>query len=414
MHDILSVNLKIACGLLVIFCFYILCFKSSVKHRILDQSKPTSSAVFVCLLFTSGLDTGLILLPLIEFEQYTSPEYLRINPLSIEVGYWGGLVWIFYFITTFYFAYLEPVVKILEHRLVRVLVLFMMFLTPAFTAKIFADFFIYYVPSFYLEHYPELFTHNKIILYSIFLIIIAAISAMSFRFIKFLSLTSIILFCFLILGGLAIVVNHLSPQDYLITTYAGLAGYLLDLDKFIYPMNEHHEFYMYWWFSWSIIVGKFLAKYVPEGMKPMKLFILMTIVPTIPIFLWFSVVYHFFVAHYQIPLFYSVMMFFVGVLFMINSMDSIFRESSALISLDFKKMKSKTSLFVSFLIVVISFVGYTGLYEGEDGFMKIDYTGTLAILLIYYIFSSYLIKSYRLRKETKELASQQNQPTLTG
>ncbi|MCZ6912801.1 MAG: BCCT family transporter, partial [Proteobacteria bacterium] len=65
---------------------------------------PVSFFTFIAILFTSGLDVGLIMFPLVDFELYANEqEYSFANPLAIEFGFWGFLVWAFYFLTTFYF-----------------------------------------------------------------------------------------------------------------------------------------------------------------------------------------------------------------------------------------------------------------------------------------------------------------------
>ena len=76
---------------------------------------PVRTFTFIAILFTSGLDVGLIMFPLTEFAGYAdikaSPEYAFANPLAIEFGYWGFLIWGFYFLTCFYFCVIEPKVK---------------------------------------------------------------------------------------------------------------------------------------------------------------------------------------------------------------------------------------------------------------------------------------------------------------
>mgnify|MGYP000321337866 CR=1 FL=1 len=79
---------------------------------------PVSTLVFIAILFTSGLDVGLIMFPLTEFGGYANltenPEYSFANPLAIEFGYWAFLIWGFYFLTCFYFCVIEPKVQFFE------------------------------------------------------------------------------------------------------------------------------------------------------------------------------------------------------------------------------------------------------------------------------------------------------------
>ena len=54
---------------------------------------PVKTISFLAILFTSGLDVGLIMFPLTEFPVYAdivkNPEYTFSNPLAIEFGFWG-------------------------------------------------------------------------------------------------------------------------------------------------------------------------------------------------------------------------------------------------------------------------------------------------------------------------------------
>ena len=70
---------------------------------------PVPLFTFIAILFTSGLDVGLIMFPLaFDFPLYadtaTEPAYGFTNPLALEFGFWGFLIWTFYFLTTFYFC----------------------------------------------------------------------------------------------------------------------------------------------------------------------------------------------------------------------------------------------------------------------------------------------------------------------
>ena len=77
--------------------------------RRIEGPMPLSLLGFMALLFTPGLDVGLIMMPLTEFPRYArEPVYAFANPLAIAFGFWGFLVWGFYFLTTFYFLAVEP------------------------------------------------------------------------------------------------------------------------------------------------------------------------------------------------------------------------------------------------------------------------------------------------------------------
>ena len=88
-----------------------------IRYRNLpiEGSVPVPLVTFLAILFTSGLDVGLIMFPLVDFQSFAAdPEYAFANPLALEFGFWGFLVWGFYFLTTFYFCVIEPKLKLFE------------------------------------------------------------------------------------------------------------------------------------------------------------------------------------------------------------------------------------------------------------------------------------------------------------
>ena len=79
------------------------------RNTRIEGSAPMPLVTFLAVLFTSGLDVGLLMFPMVDFEIFASePEYAFANPLALEFGFWGFLVWGFYFLTTFYFCVVEP------------------------------------------------------------------------------------------------------------------------------------------------------------------------------------------------------------------------------------------------------------------------------------------------------------------
>ncbi|PSV98583.1 hypothetical protein [Photobacterium iliopiscarium] len=383
MSNLLVLNLTIACILIVIVSFVILYVYRDHKF-VNNKSKDISKFTFFCILFTSGLDIGLIMFPLMEFKQYSEPQYLNINPLSLEIGFWGGAVWIFYFITTFYFSFVEPKIKIFDSRYMKIIMSVLMLLTCAFTAKLFVDFFKFYMPASIVGSYPEFFTHEKIIIYTIIILTFSMLSALSVNFIKIVSFLSIIFFGGLILWGIAIVSSIYSLHGYFNDIIMALEGYVENIDKFITPMNSYHQFYLFWWFSWSLMIGRFVSEFVPKGTTPLQLFLFMVVVPTIPLSLWFGVLYVFYTSGHTISLMYLILMSVVGILFVINSFDSILRVSANLIESSLSTFSYKKALLLAYVLLILFFIGYAG-FQSNEGFIKIDYTGTLSIVLLYYL-----------------------------
>jgi choline-glycine betaine transporter len=103
-----------------------------------------------------------------------------------------------------------------------------------------------------------------------------------------------------------------------------LTDYFANIHRFATPITEYHEFYLFWWFAWSIMIGQFVANFV-GGMKAWKLAFSMVVLPTIPLGLWFAVLYIYFQQAIVIPPWLNWAMITVGVIFVINSLDSLIR-----------------------------------------------------------------------------------------
>ncbi len=276
-----------------------------------DTPLPTLS--FLAILFTSGLDVGLIMFPLIDFQTYaTEIDYSFASPLVIEFGFWGGLVWGFYFLTTLYFCAIEPRLKLFEMAPIRWIHNLMVIATCAFTAYLF----LAYLPS-YIEGIGAAATY--LLVGSV--IVLVVVSSTRLTVLRVLSLSSTGLFFVLI--AFAWLGSGVGISG-LLGTMSGLSDYLTNLNRFVLPINDYHGFYLSWWFAWSIMIGQFVARFV-NGMAAWKLFIAILVVPSIPIALWFSVLYGYFAGAIPVGDSITLLMIVVGILFVINSLDSLTR-----------------------------------------------------------------------------------------
>ncbi len=276
-----------------------------------DTPLPTLS--FLAILFTSGLDVGLIMFPLIDFQTYaTEIDYSFASPLVIEFGFWGGLVWGFYFLTTLYFCAIEPRLKLFEMAPIRWIHNLMVIATCAFTAYLV----LAYLPS-YIEGIGAAATY--LLVGSV--IVLAVVSSTRLTVLRVLSLSSTGLFFVLI--AFAWLGSGVGISG-LLGTMSGLSDYLTNLNHFVLPINDYHGFYLSWWFAWSIMIGQFVARFV-NGMAAWKLFIAILVVPSIPIALWFSVLYGYFAGAIPVGGSITLLMMVVGILFVINSLDSLTR-----------------------------------------------------------------------------------------
>jgi glycine betaine transporter len=350
---------------------------------------PVRKFTFIAILFTSGLDVGLIMFPLTEFTGYadlvSSPEYSFSNPLAIEFGFWAFLIWAFYFLTCFYFCVIEPRVKFFEIPLIKFINNVVIIGTCAFTAYLLLINLPWYLPdlgdgesivgSFYLI---------------VFLVIAAAVySSTNIRYVRILSLVSTWLFLGLIaLMWAGAFLSDSSSVGEFFTTFALLGDYFANLHNFVLPINDYHEFYLLWWFAWSIMIGQFTARFV-SGMRTYQVLVAMMVFPSIPIAIWFSVLYYYSANAISTVGLYNLAMVIVGVTFVINSLDSLVRLYTDNLNLTVQRFGKARYIIGN--ITLIS--GLTLLFKLD--FLQIQWVGALAIALILGCFAYILKNHYR-------------------
>jgi len=274
---------------------------------------PVSFFTFIAILFTSGLDVGLIMFPLVDFELYaTDPEYAFANPLAMEFGFWGFLVWAFYFLTTFYFCIVEPKLKLFEIPVIKFTNNVVIIGTCAFTAYLF----LMYLPD-YIVGISEPFRYGLVAA----VILFATLSSTDIKYVKILSVSSTWLFfaliaCVWLVSGMGV--------TGLAESMGGIGAYFTNIHRFVSPITEYHQFYLYWWFAWSIMIGQFVARFI-GGIPAWKLLLALLVVPSVPIAIWFSVLYYYFSNGVPVETIWRLAMVVVGVIFVINSLDSLIR-----------------------------------------------------------------------------------------
>ncbi|MBB1317287.1 BCCT family transporter [Shewanella sp. SR43-4] len=367
---------------------------------------PVRKFTFIAILFTSGLDVGLIMFPLTEFAGYAdlaaSPEYGFTNPLAIEFGFWACLIWAFYFLTCFYFCVIEPRVKYFEIPLIKFINNIVIIGTCAFTAYLLLSNLPWYLPqlgdgesivgSFYLI---------------VFMVIAAAVySSTSIRYVRYLSLGSTWLF----LGLIAVMwsgafLSDDSSVGEFFTTFALIGDYFANIHNFVLPINDYHEFYLFWWFAWSIMIGQFTARFV-GGMKTYQVLLAMMVFPSIPIAIWFTVLYYYSANALDTSGFYNLAMVVVGITFVINSLDSLVRLYTDNLNITVERF-GKVPYIVG-NIVVLS--GLTLLFKLD--FLQIQLVGALAIGLILSCFI-YILKSHHRTVGDIERSPKENKIDFT-
>jgi glycine betaine transporter len=274
---------------------------------------PLSLLGFMALLFTSGLDVGLIMLPLTEFPVYArEPVYAFANPLAIAFGSWGFLVWGFYFLTTFYFLTIEPRVRLFDVPQVKFVNNVVIIGTSAFTAHLLWQNLPFYVPAI-----GEPARYGVVAL----TVLMSVLTSTHIRYVRVLSVWSMWTF-----GALVAAMWLASGMGVsgFVGSAASIGAYFTHLPRFVVPMSDYHAFYLFWWFSWSIMIGQFVSRFV-GGMRTWHLAAALLVIPSIPLAAWFSVLYFYYRQGVPVHPVLAVAMVVVGIVFVINSLDSLIR-----------------------------------------------------------------------------------------
>lgn len=359
----------ISFGVILAFVLVIFC---TIKwwNLTLTGTNPQPLFVFIAILFTSGLDVGLIMFPLaFDFPLYADtaaePAYAFTNPLALEFGFWGFLIWAFYFLTTFYFCAIEPRVKFFEIPAVKILNNIVIITTCAFTGALFLIYMPYYIaevgdgetilPVFYLICF--------------LVILIAAFSSTDIKFVKVLSVSSVVLF----FGLIAFMfLNAGMTLGDLGSSASNIGGYFSNLHMFVTPLTDYHEFYLFWWFAWSIMIGQFVSRFV-GGLKTWQLLAALLIFPSIPLALWFSVLYFYFLNGIGTAGIANWAMTIVGIVFVINSFDSLIRLYTDNLNLTTERFGT-----VSYVLAnAIGLFTLTLLFQSQ--WLQIQWVGTVVI-----------------------------------
>jgi len=337
---------------------------------------PVRTFTFIAILFTSGLDVGLVMFPLTEFAGYAdvaaSPEYAFSNPLAIEFGFWAFFIWAFYFLTCFYFCIIEPRVKFFDIPLIKFINNLVIIGTCAFTAYLLLANLPWYLPE--LGDGESVVGSFYLIVFAV--IAVAVYSSTNIRYVRILSLGSSWLF----LGLIALMwsgafLSEGSSVGEFFTTAALLGDYFANLHNFILPINDYHEFYLYWWFAWSIMIGQFTARFV-GGLRTYQVLLAMMVVPSIPIGIWFTVLYYYSANAIPVTGFYNLAMVLVGITFVVNSLDSLVRLYTDNLNLTVQRFGKARYVLGNITLLC----GLTLLFKLD--FLQIQWVGALAIGLI--------------------------------
>jgi glycine betaine transporter len=218
-------------------------------------------------------------------------------------------------------------------------------------------------------------------------VLLAVISSTHLRFIKVLSVTSTGLFFTLIVGAWLLSGMGWSGLSGSLVT---VADYFPNVSRFVLPINDYHAFYLFWWFAWSIMIGQFVSRFV-GGIKAWQLLLALLVVPSIPIAVWFSVLYHYHAEGLEIVPLLSWSMIAVGILFVINSLDSLIRLYTQNINLTVARLGTVRYIGLHWTLLF----GLVLLYQFTP--FKIEWVGLVVIAIYLAIF-------YRVWRKRDELS----------
>ena len=288
----------------------------------LQGEEPVGLFTLIALLFTAGLDMGLVMLPLTEFPIYEQDAAFGFtNALAVEFGMWGPLVWLMYFVATFYFLAIEPRLKLFEIPVVKWVYNLTVIATCSFTCYLFMSNLPSYAPGL-----PQWSVWALVLV----VIATAVISSGNMAIMKWLAIMSswgFGMLAFTALAMIAFVYSRVGLSDF-VANLGLLGGYFAHLPRFAVPIGDYHEFYLFWWFAWSIMIGQFVARFV-GGLQVWQLALAMVALPAVPLGLWFSVLFVYHQGGIVIPVWLNWFMIAVGVIFVVNSLDSLIRLYSA-------------------------------------------------------------------------------------
>jgi len=306
-------------------------------------------------------DVGLIMFPLTEFPVYAQEQpYAFANPLAIEFGFWGCLVWVFYFLTTFYFCKVEPKIKLFEIPVIKFFNNVVIIGTCAFTGFLFLS----YLPN-YIDGISDFYKYGLVAVVVLF----AVLSSTDVKYVKILSVASTWLFFALIA---LLWFNSDMGIGGLVLTMSDIGEYFTNIHHFVTPITDYHAFYLFWWFSWSIMIGQFVSRFV-GGLKTWQLLLALTFIPSIPIAIWFSVLYYYYTSGIEVVGMFKIAMVVVGVIFVINSLDSLIRLYTDNLNITVQRLGTKGYILVNWSAIF----GLILLYQFTP--LKIEWIGLIVI-----------------------------------
>jgi choline-glycine betaine transporter len=219
-------------------------------------------------------------------------------------------------------------------------------------------------------------------------VLLSVLTSTHIRYVRVLSVWSMWLF-----GGLVAAMWLSSGMG--VTGFAGSAAhigaYFANLPRFVVPMSDYHAFYLFWWFSWSIMIGQFVSRFV-GGLRTWQLAVALLVIPSIPLGTWFSVLYFYYRRGVPVHPVLTSAMIAVGILFVINSLDSLIRLYSDNLELTARRLGTLTYVAGHWLLM------YALVLAFQFTPLQIEWIG-LMVIGLYAAIYLLLWRRWRVRRE---------------
>jgi len=187
-----------------------------------------------------------------------------------------------------------------------------------------------------------------------------------------------------------------------VESMSNLTGYFKNIHRFVGPISDYHGWYLFWWFAWSIMIGQFVARFV-SGMKTWQLLIALLVIPSVAIALWFSTLYYYFSNDIPVTGLLRWAMVVLGVIFVINSLDSLIRLYTDNLGFNIKRLGLTQYVSGNFLLIGSLVL----LYQLTP--LKIEWVGLIVIGLYMAI---YILLFKNRRKLRDSFIFDKDSPTI--
>ena len=122
------------------------------------------------------------------------------------------------------------------------------------------------------------------------------------------------------------------------------------------------------------MIGQFTSRFV-GGLKTWQFLLALLVIPSIPLALWFGVLYHYFTAGISTTGMMNWAMVVVGIIFVINSFDSLIRLYTDNMNLSVERVGKAKYLLGNIIVLSVLTVAF------QSQWLKIEWVGSVVIAL---------------------------------